>query len=233
MGAPNDPLTLHKYLYARSNPVSNVDPSGLASLAEEEIVMAESSILDSMSAIGQAVLRRLVANRLTLGAAGALTRLFSNPETLNELEEDGEEGIVKVQETFSRFEGTITEAESEASSLWNTPEQIKAALNRLFTGIKSPNPPDIEYHHLVEKGGENLQNFSGQAINSLANVVPTSPRIHQMITTFYQTGGAPWLPQGMTSVRMWMQTQSFEYQWSAGLEIWKQAMAGGPITWVP
>ena len=232
MGAPNDPLTLHKYVYAKSNAVSNVDPSGLAGIAEEEIVMAESGILDTMSVIGQAILRRLVLNRLTLGAAGALTRLFSNPETLRELEADGEDGIVKVQETFSRFEGTITEAESEASSLWNTPDQVKAALNRLFTGIRSPNPPNIEYHHLVEKGGENAQNFSGQAINSLANVVPTSPTAHGMITGFYQTG-ATWLPQGMTSVRVWMQTQSFEYQWRAGLEIWKQAMTGGPITWTP
>ena len=232
MGAPNDPLTLHKYLYARSNPVSNVDPSGLASLAEEEIVMAESSILDSMSAIGQAVLRRLVANRLTVGAAGALTRLFSNPETLQELEEDGEEGIVKIQETFSRFEGTVTEAESEASSLWNNFDQLKNALNRLFTGIRSPNPPNIQYHHLVEQGGENAQTFSPQAINSLANVVPTPTGIHQTISSFYSSAPS-WLPQGMTTVRMWMQTQSFEVQWRAGLEVWKQAMMGGPITWGP
>ena len=80
-----------------------------------------------------------------------LTRLFSNPETLHELEEDGEEGIVEIQETFSRFEGTITEAESEASSLWNNFDQLKTALNRLFTGVRSPNPPDVEYHPWSKK----------------------------------------------------------------------------------
>jgi hypothetical protein len=53
------------------------------------------------------------------------------------------------------------------------------------------------------------------------------PPVHSEISAFYSS--APGWLKGLT-VRGWMATQSWEVQWSAGLEIWKQAMTGA-ITW--
>jgi len=63
----------------------------------------------------------------------------------------------------------------------------------------------------------------------MANVAPTPAAVHQEISVFY-TRVQPWL-NGL-SVRQWMATQSWEVQWKAGLEIWKQAMTGA-INWRP
>jgi RHS repeat-associated protein len=234
-GSNSDPLTLHKYLYARANPVRNVDPSGRASLVEEEIVIADAGILDSMSALGQAALRHLLTNRLTTGVLGSLTWIFRNPETVRELEEDGEEGIVKVQEAFLKSEEVVSEAEAEASSIWNNFDSLKKAFNELFSSNPGRNPTDVEYHHLVEQNATNAEQFSEKAINSWANVVPTPTSIHRVISGFYSSGSrsVQWLPEEFSTVRQWMQTQDWETQYRAGLEIWKQAMAGGGITWAP
>jgi hypothetical protein len=233
MGNIFEPRSLHKYLYANGNPVSRIDPSGHESIEEVEAVGAISGILDSMATLAQAAIRHLLVNRLTVGAASALTYVFSNPETLREIEEEGSEGIGAVQETFMELEGTVSEAEAEASSIWNNFSSLKQSFNELFNGIKDKNPPNIEYHHLVEQT-PNAENFSAQAINSWANVIPTPTTVHRAISGFYSSG-QEWLPEGFSTVRQWMVTQDWETQWEAGLQIWRQAMqqGGGPITWTP
>lgn len=45
-GSPEDPLSLHKYLYAKAEPVVGVDPSGEVTLLEEEEVAGESAAED-------------------------------------------------------------------------------------------------------------------------------------------------------------------------------------------
>lgn len=202
---------------------------------EEEIVVAESGILDSMAALGQAALRHLLTNRLTTGVLGALTWVFRNPETVRELEEDGEEGIVKVQEAFLKSEEVVSEAEAEASSIWNNFDSLKKAFNELFSSTPGRKPPDIQYHHLVEQNATNAEQFSERAINSWANVIPTPTDAHRLINGFYGSGERTiqWLPEEFSTVRQWMATCDWETQYRAGLEVWKQAMAGGPITWTP
>jgi hypothetical protein len=54
---------------------------------------------------------------------------------------------------------------------------------------------------------------------------------YQLITNFYSSDQA-WLPEEET-VRECMSNQTWEVQWKAGLEIWKQAMQSGIITWRP
>lgn len=94
---------------------------------------------------------------------------------------------------------------------------------------KTGRTPGIEYHHIVEQVQEEVSEFSSNAINSTANVVPTPAAVHAEISAFYSTAQT-WL-DGET-VRDWMSTQTFDVQWQEGLEIWKQAMTGD-ITWRP
>ena len=54
-GNPDDPLSLHKYLYAGANPANQRDPSGHESIAELDISSAISETLDTISSIQQFV----------------------------------------------------------------------------------------------------------------------------------------------------------------------------------
>ena len=45
-GEISDPSTLHKYVYARNNPLNRIDPSGLADLAEVDLVNAQVAFSD-------------------------------------------------------------------------------------------------------------------------------------------------------------------------------------------
>jgi len=60
-GQPGEPLTLHKYLYAHSNPMSNVDPSGFIAITADTITA--SSVLSILANSGG---RILAATYLTL-----------------------------------------------------------------------------------------------------------------------------------------------------------------------
>ena len=58
-GSTADPISLHKYLYANSNPVTYIDPSGYFSLGEMAGVMAISGIIGGMSCGAMNVFRFL------------------------------------------------------------------------------------------------------------------------------------------------------------------------------
>lgn len=59
-GSVFDPVTLHKYLYANANPVSNIDPSGYFSLGEAATVLAISTVLGGIMGGGIELLRQLI-----------------------------------------------------------------------------------------------------------------------------------------------------------------------------
>ena len=52
-GEEQDPISLHKYLYAGANPINRIDPSGHDSIAELDISSAISETLDTISGIQQ------------------------------------------------------------------------------------------------------------------------------------------------------------------------------------
>jgi len=70
--ARSDSLSLHKYLYARSNPISYLDPSGCISLPEVGIASTESAKKDAESAQRARIAYRNARRSLCIGAAAVL-----------------------------------------------------------------------------------------------------------------------------------------------------------------
>jgi len=229
-GDRQSPSSLHKYLYASANPVNRSDRSGHedADIGSFSVANAVNQTIQGISTLVTSAARITVIRLLTVGAALG-SSIFARPGVQEELENGGAEAIAAAQNAFFEYEGVVTEAEAETSSIWTNYPALRQYLNQLFTRLPGANPPGIEYHHIVEQSQEAASGFAENAINSMSNVVPTPSAAHQVISDFYQSS-PEWL-EGL-SVRQWMATQSWEVQWKAGLEIWKEAMTGG-INWHP
>ena len=227
-----EPMSLHKYLYAHANPIDNVDPTGLFSISAA-FSAAISGIINALSALRVLILFQAI--RLSLVAAGGVSFLLTRGQGfLRLIQGTGQKGVEAMQNAMLRSNRVITFAEAQSAAAWRNYEHLRTTLNQALTA-GSRNLANIQWHHIVEQGHTNAIRF-GNAVNNLANVVPTPAHIHTRITTFYNTTRAV-PPQirnlGFRNVRAWMQAQDWETQYQAGLEIWKQAMRGGPITWVP
>lgn len=82
----------------------------------------------------------------------------------------------------------------------------------------------------MEQGGENALRF-GRALQSFGNIALLSNEAPLTITRFYASTQV-WLPEGMR-FRDWMATQDWEAQWSIGLQIVKEVLQTGGITYHP
>ena len=87
-GSIDDPISLHKYLYANSNPVSNSDPSGYSTLTGTQVAMA------GMAAIGGIIALNALGifHKLTDGLIGFVDWIYT--------------GIKKIVEDFILYENT-------------------------------------------------------------------------------------------------------------------------------
>jgi hypothetical protein len=164
-------------------------------------------------------------------AAGLGAKVLSDPNIIEEVDGTGEAGIAVVQRSFLQAETVLSEVEAEATSIAENGSRAREVLNQLYTRFPSPNPGNIEYHHIVEQGGVNTSRF-GRALQSFGNIIPLPEDVHQLISSFYSSSSQAWLSNGMR-VRDWMASQDWETQWTAGLEIAKEALLSGRITWHP
>ena len=80
---------------------------------------------------------------------------------------------------------------------------------------------------IIEQG-KGIQQFGANAINSLANVIPTPTAVHQAISGFYSSGPA-WIRSlgNFPRVRDYVSTRSWDEQYRIGLEIWQHSMTTG------
>ena len=103
----------------------------------------------------------------------------------------------------------------------------RCALNPLVNAGSRLNPANIQWHHLVEQT-LNQSKFGAQAINSMANIIPTPTAVHRAISGFYSSGPA-WIRTlgDFPRVRDYISSLPWEEQYRIGLEIWQHAMSSG------
>jgi hypothetical protein len=75
-----------------------------------------------------------------------------------------------------------------------------------------------EYHHIVEKGGDNAKNFSQEQLHSTRNIIPLPGPLHDLVSAEYSK---EYDDSGKT-VREWLSGQSFEAQWNEGVKILRE-----------
>lgn len=229
-GDQESPASLHKYLYAQADSINGTDPSGHQDYVSEVAAEGISEVADTAPTINLVQTINGVRASLTV-AVGLGAKVLSDPNVIEEVEGTGEAGIAIVQRSFVQLETVLTEAEAEATSIAENGSRAREILNQLYTKFPSPNPGNIEYHHLVEQGGVNASRF-GRELQSFGNIIPLPEDVHQLISSFYSSASQVWLSNGMR-VRDWMASQDWETQWTAGLEIAKEAFLTGKITWHP
>ncbi|MDH5640332.1 MAG: hypothetical protein OEY28_03485 [Nitrospira sp.] len=76
--------------------------------------------------------------------------------------------------------------------------------------------PGKEWHHIVEQTPGNLSRFGPARLHSTDNVIVLDASTHRAISGFYSSVRD--FTRGLT-VRQWLNTQSFEAQWTYGVKL--------------
>jgi len=71
-----------------------------------------------------------------------------------------------------------------------------------------------DYHHIVEQGGDNSNNFTPEQLQSTKNIIPLPGPIHDLVSAHYSS---EYDASGKT-VRDWLSGQSFDQQYQYGME---------------
>ena len=90
----------------------------------------------------------------------------------------------------------------------------KTSLVELFLR-RYPGEAGEEYHHIVEQGGANEDNFPAKELHSTQNIIPLPGPIHDLVSAKYSQQ----YDKTTMTVRQWQQTQSFAEQYKYGLEV--------------
>lgn len=224
-GHIRDPLSLHKYLYTHANPINNLDPSGQESLGS---ISAGSIGTNSIatSAAPNFTLFILRARLVSVSTGGVGYIISRGPNALQSLRNSGMMGIEALQRMFVQLREPVSLIQARGAPTWS-----RVDFNTLIGG-RSTNIANIQWHHIVtQAGGRNIDKFYKQAIDSVLNVVPIAKNTHTIITNFYSSP----IPRGVRveTIQQWMERQPWEVQYNAGIEILRQALQKGSITWMP
>ena len=170
-GTTADPISLHKYLYANSNPVMYTDPSGymVATLkkpsASAIVLWAQ---LESMAASYAMAMWNLFLTYLPtvmVAATGFAKIIMDSPAYMDILQQfasgnlsiyDLQQQVIEAaQKVEQKVRDYINEARSEGSS--NNSSGGSSSNN---SGSSAPEPPDPnKLNHIFEKVQHNLDNF--------------------------------------------------------------------------
>ena len=91
-----------------------------------------------------------------------------------------------------------------------------------FKYAQGPAGSGMAWHHIVEQNPTNISSFGSQAINNTSNLIRLPSGVgllHQRISGYYSSIQPLVTGSDTLTVRQWLQTKSFEFQWNFGIEL--------------
>lgn len=148
-GYSSDPMSLHKYLYAHSNPVMFIDPSGLVTLQEVQASQSIQFVLSAIRTTGSKQIRNAAFRRLGQLAQEQVGHIAR--EVLEEIAEevllDGLVSVIsegpdtvrydKSQKRVLDFMATSGDFVADIEVKYGLPNRGSAAMKRLISQVRS------------------------------------------------------------------------------------------------
>ncbi len=238
-GSPQDPQSLHKYLYCHANPVNAIDPSGMfLTYIGQLITWAIQGIVRAKDAIVSFTVRAYLTvsamvSQLIYQLRYGVQRFF---EVLYQYASHGLGYIVRLPQAaweritgfLARAPGVISESQAAQSGFRSHQALVRAWQKIITFDAKTT------LHHFVEQG-RGVKDFAVEAIHSIANSVPMRQDLHQLISNFYSSGSrllefmakAPY--NGYPTVREYVSRLSFEAQWQWGKAVYDYVIMNGTL----
>ena len=171
-GKDFDPLTLHKYLYAHTNPVNRIDPTGHDDFSEVAAAQGISGVEDASAAEADSLALRVsnyLANRgatfKILGTASGLVPAFKQ---LAEAFEENEGIVVELQDELFAIRYVADEARA-AGQWWGTQifNSAQEAIDALALNPAWGNTAQEIVFGVIPKGAQLIMGFAaGQGVLS-------------------------------------------------------------------
>jgi RHS repeat-associated protein len=216
-GSPQDPQSLHKYLYCHANPINAIDPSGQFSLTE---------MLTVATIVGTVI--GAVAGTVTLVAGGS-----------------AREALWQATEWFwmsFAITAAVYAAVWAGSVVWAwlfgagaASPTVKQAAEQGFGSSDALRAEWIrKIHHFVQQTPRNIANFGKQAIHSVLNSVPMPKCFHDMITNFQNSGPNtlgldPAKYGGVSHMYQFIEGSNWETQYRWGTAMYNHVMEYGTM----
>jgi len=224
-GSPQDPQSLHKYLYCHANPVMNIDPSGMFSLREMFCVAMLAGCISS-----------IIAGEVVRFKGGAEEQIYEAQWKWFWIGAAAGAAIYGVAWGLSALwawlvgGGTIT-AQQSAQYGYESLDDLKDAWrDQGFTISRFQH-----IHHFVSKAPANIQRFGAKAIHSLANTIPhDSPthigRLHSYTNSSTTTLNlTQYIGQHYSHLHQYIVKLSWEAQYAWGVAMYNYVQINGSM----
>ncbi len=200
-GTINDPVSLHKYLYCRSNPVMNIDPSGYLTVEDLEVGTTGEAILDvSYQMSNQSAMRigmKILAVAVTIFNIVLATYIITDvlldnvsgiADGSTNSSDANDEARDSVIDNAIENTGTGSGGSNNDDDEWRKfVKQVKDLIEKY--GVltyeefkKALKNAGFEIHHLIEKRFANLFKIGQEKIPSL----PLPHTLHQVFTKLWR-----------------------------------------------
>ncbi|MFZ6021632.1 MAG: RHS repeat-associated core domain-containing protein [Chloroflexota bacterium] len=228
---PYNPIDWDRYNYIRNNPVKYIDEDGhfpvlpILAIIGGFILFSQvpsDQYQSDPSNHGDPVVMALGLMLMTAPAFGPGLCL-NDGNCMNEIQ-----AVSNIGQGLSQDGDPLNEAQAVS-------QVVNKGLNLLrtnagqgynsFTAFKNAQGSagsGMAWHHIVEQNPANISRFGTQAVNNTSNLIrlPSGARLlHQQISGYYSSIQPLVTGSDILTVRQWLQTKSFEFQWKFGIEL--------------